>query len=864
MGLPDASAVVGKQVGGRIYVHRLALLLLPASLAEIAAMALAACPAAAISANVLKLDEAAKTASALNYPDFFSAAFPELREAWHVDLTTGLVSYRNYADSLNPPILHRKELLLPGDHPDRSRFAALTAQAESLGLFGESRVIGFREAWQARIAGAGYRIDGHELLPLGNAAELEVDGETDGCIERHRTALSRSALSAPMQTLFRHGLLVPERTCFDYGCGRGDDLRCLQDSGYTVAGWDPYYAPDGVRKSADFVNLGFVINVIEDFDERVEALRAAFALAETLLVVSAMLYGSTPPPGRPFLDGYRTQRNTFQKYFTQSELKDFVENVLDAEAIPVGPGIIYVFVDKAAEQRFLFGRQRGRPRVARSRLTPFVRTPRVERAPRLRTSRLQQRIGEHADLVAEIWRICLELGREPLPDDFARSTEACVAFGSWRRALRVVFAINDRSAFAQAAAQRRDDLLVFLALRLFGKRKPYRQLDSGIQRDIRAHFGDYARAQALAMQALEEVASPASLDQASQFASEQGLGYYRPSDYLQLHVSLVARLPAVLRIYVGCGVVLHGGIDGVDLVKIHLRSGKLSLLKFDDFDGKALPLLTERIKLKLRSQDIDYFIYGAESVLPPPLYNKSRYLNEECPGFAEQIAFDEALAELALFDPESYGPSQLALEGMLAERRLEVRDFVLCPARSIPALDQACGPHFVYRDFVECGETWQRTRVSNLPVVAESYNALHALATALLDPIIDYFGMIRLTYGFAGPALTRHISSRIAPAVDQHAAHELNRRGLPVCARLGAAVDFIVDDEDMIEVAKWIADELPFDRMYVYGPDRPLHLSHGPDNSRQVTVMMQRAQGLYPRTMKLEAFRLFQWSVRTP
>lgn len=862
MARPDSPAVVGKHIGGRIYVHRSAQALLPGPLAEMAGVLLLVCPEAEARANVLKLDEAARTVSALNYPDFFSAAFPELREAWRIDLSDGRVSYRNYADSLNPPILHRKELLLPTDHPDRPRFAALTAQAESLGLFEESRAIGFRDAWEVRITQAGYRIDGHELLPLGNAVEPEVSCEADGLIERHRTALSRSNLSAPMQTLVRHGLLVPERSCFDYGCGRGDDLRSLLESGYTASGWDPYYAPHQERTPADIVNLGFVINVIEDFDERAEALRAAFALAGTLLVVSVMLYGSTPPPGRPFRDGYRTQRNTFQKYFTQSELKDFVENVLDAEAIPVGPGIVYVFIDKAVEQRFLFGRQRGRARVARGRLRFAERAPRPGRAPRQLPSRLQEQIYAHADLIEALWRNCLELGREPLADDFPRSVEACAAFGSWRRVLRVVFALNDRSVFAQAAAQRRDDLLVFLALRLFGKRKPYRQLDPSIQRDIKAHFGDYARAQGLAMRALEEVAQPALLDKASQAASELGLGYYRPSDYLQLHVSLLHRLPALLRIYVGCGVVLHGDIEGVDLVKIHLRSGKLSLLKFDDFQGKALPLMTERIKLKLRSQDTYYFMYGSDSVPPPPLYYKSRYLNEECPGFAEQLAFDEALADLALFDPDSHGPSQAAFDRMLAERRLEVGNFVLRPARTIPALDEPCGPHFTYRDFIECGETWQRTRVDNRPAEADSYNALHALATELLAPIIDYFGMFRLTYGFAGPSLTRHISSRIAPALDQHAAHELNRRGRHICSRLGAAVDFIVDDEDMIEVAKWIVDELPFDRMYVYGPDRPLHLSYGPEYSRQVTVMMRGTKGLYPKTMSQEAFRSFEWSAK--
>lgn len=860
--LPVALSSVGKQIGGRIYVHRLALAGLSEPLVEMARVLLAACAEAEARANVLKLDEVARTVSALNYPDFFSVAFPELREAWRIDLTDGRVSYRSYADSLNPPILHRKELLLPLDHPECPRFAALTVQAEALGLFEASRLIGFREAWAARIAAAGYRIDDHELVPLGNAVEPVGVAEADGLIERHRTALSRGALSAPMQTLLRHGLLVPERSCFDYGCGRGDDLRSLQESGYTASGWDPYYAPDGERAPADLVNLGFVINVIEDFDERIEALRAAFALATTLLVVSVMLYGSTPPPGRPFLDGYRTQRNTFQKYFTQSELKDFVEKVLDVEAILVGPGIVYVFADKAAEQRFLLERQRGRPRVPGSGLRFAGRTPRAERSPRSRPSRLQQLIDAHADLIPALWRRCLELGREPLSEEFSRAAEVCAAFGSWRRGLRIVLALNDRGVFARVMAQRRDDLLVFLALRLFGKRKPYRQLDPSIQRDIKAHFGDYARAQGQAMQMLEQIAHPAALDQASQAASEQGLGHYRPSDYLQLHVSLVARLPALLRIYVGCGVVLHGDLDRADLVKIHLRSGKLSLLKFDDFDGKALPLMTERIKLKLRSQDIDYFEYGEGSVPQPPLYYKSRYLNEEYPRFAEQLAFDETLADLAMFDPESFGPSQVAFDRMIAERRLEVRDFALGPARTIPALDAPCGLHFTYRDFIECGETWQRTRVINLPVEAGSYNALHMLATELLVPIIDYFGMIRLTYGFAGPSLTRHIASRIAPTLDQHAACELNRRGTPVCARLGAAVDFIVDDEDMLEVAKWIADELPFDRMYIYGPDRPLHLSYGPEHNRQVVVMMQGEKRAYPKAMSLEGFQLFHWPAR--
>ena len=41
-------------------------------------------------------------------------------------------------------------------------------------------------------------------------------------------------------------------------------------------------------------------------------------------------------------------------------------------------------------------------------------------------------------------------------------------------------------------------------------------------------------------------------------------------------------------------------------------------------------------------------------------------------------------------------------------------------------------------------------------------------------------------------------------------------------------MDFIVDDEDMLDVARWVVANTPFDRLYVYGPDLPIHVSYGP------------------------------------
>ena len=52
--------------------------------------------------------------------------------------------------SKNPPILHRKELLLPSDHPQVPTFAALTQQLESLSFFQDARRIGLLREWQER------------------------------------------------------------------------------------------------------------------------------------------------------------------------------------------------------------------------------------------------------------------------------------------------------------------------------------------------------------------------------------------------------------------------------------------------------------------------------------------------------------------------------------------------------------------------------------------------------------------------------------------------------------------------------------------------------------------------------------------
>src|SRR5438874_2377314 len=108
-------------------------------------------------------------------------------------------------------------------------------------------------------------------------------------VRRHKTAIRRVALSRPIRLAHNAGLIAPNTSVFDYGCGKGDDIAMLVAAGITCSGWDPVHRPHVEPVKADVVNLGYVINVIEDADERAKVLRHAWSLAQRVLLVSARL-----------------------------------------------------------------------------------------------------------------------------------------------------------------------------------------------------------------------------------------------------------------------------------------------------------------------------------------------------------------------------------------------------------------------------------------------------------------------------------------------------------------------------------------------------------------------------------------------
>jgi hypothetical protein len=481
-----------------------------------------------------------------------------------------------------------------------------------------------------------------------------------------------------------------------------------------------------------------------------------------------------------------------------------------------------------------------------------------ERATPSRRDRISEKYEAYRESLDRLWERWVTLGRPPDKSEVEDLLALTEGFGSLGQALRFVERHNDLHAIERSRQARIADLEVYFALSQFERRRPYKHLEPGLQRDIKAFFGDYLGAQATARELLFRIAEVEAIAQACRSAAEHGFGWLEEGTSLQLHSSLVEQLPPLLRVYVGCAALLYGDYRHADLVKIHISSGKVSLMRYDDFAGQPLPRLLERVKIKLREQDIDYFAYG-EHYEPPFLYYKSRYINEEFPHYPAQVEFEEALEQLGLFDFSGYGPRPEVLVETLAQNRWTLSGFEVVRSTVIPDLDDPCGRYLTFRQLIACGETQVRTGLPNLPKRAESYNALYDLAAQVLHPAIDYFGMIHLTYGFCSPDLAKEIPGRIDPKRDQHAAHELNRSGKPICERLGAAVDFLVTDERMLEVAQWIVAHTPFDRLYFYGDDQPIHVSFGPNHARQVVLMRPGKSGrLIPKVVSKEAFLQLQ------
>ncbi len=77
---------------------------------------------------------------------------------------------------------------------------------------------------------------------------------------------------------------------------------------------------------------------------------------------------------------------------------------------------------------------------------------------------------------------------------------------------------------------------------------------------------------------------------------------------------LLQELSPILRVYEGCARALLGEIEEANLVKLHRFSGKVTYLVCDPakLDPEPGPHIKRRVKVNLRTLEIDFFEYGQE------------------------------------------------------------------------------------------------------------------------------------------------------------------------------------------------------------------------------------------------------------
>lgn len=449
-------------------------------------------------------------------------------------------------------------------------------------------------------------------------------------VARHRTALWRTKLSRPVQLALDLGLLREGDSFFDYGCGRGTDIVLLNAAGIRADGWDPVHRPDSERVLSAFVNLGFVLNVIEEPAERLAVLRSAWSLTRRILLVAARVYGEDDAPtGSPYRDGVITSKGTFQRLFQPTELRDLVRLACLAEPVSVAPGVVGVFRESADLASFVAGRFR--------------------RSLRLETPQLSGALFDaHQQLLTPLLEFVVERGRLPHRDELASFDDLVSAFGSVNRAFSILRDATGAALWSRVRRWRGQDLVVFLALHRFPRIPSLSILPLAIRRDIRALFGSYEKAILLANTLLHRVGRLADVDKS---CSSSEVGKLTPNA-LYIHRSALPLLSPTLRVLEGCARLLTGELPSANVIKLHRTRKAVSYLAYPTFDQEAHPPLTRATRVDLVALDSTTLDYSSHES-PPILHRKDLLVPTDYPLFARFSRLTQAEVAAQLFTPAS-------------------------------------------------------------------------------------------------------------------------------------------------------------------------------------------------------------------
>ena len=593
--------------------------------------------------NVIKINlKDGNKISLLNYEDFSQNAFPALLNSYQINLAEQTFAIRNHSHN-NPPILHRKELLLPAGTKEMKQYTKLTSELEEIGAFSNITKLGTKVNWEAELTCLGIKITDHKIVDL---EQFESTTECKLDVLRFRTAISRRFLSLPAKLLYQSTLANEDYSYLDSGCGRGDDVKFLKELNVPAKGWDPhYYDHKENLKESDIVNLGFVLNVIEDQDERSEVLLTAFALAKKCLCVAVMLHSQNSAALTiPFGDGQLSSIKTFQKYYSQTELEDLLTQNLQLKPIAAAPGVFFIFKDEVLEQDFLLKRQLGiiqdyEPQNLLSKVNE-------KKEKTERVLRLNQSLAKHI----------LNFARKPeldeLPRYFRKQLETTGI--SYRRIFSTASQVITKLELKVAVDLKKEQLSLFFAMYLFSKRPKYRNLSTGLQKDVKLHFGSMKDLEEKAKNLLYSLGNSDLLYSDCHQAEKDSLGFFDTDKFI-FCAKNQNKIPLRLRGILAIAERLSGKIDDADLIKIHIESKKVSYLNVDGFNNSALPRILSRTIVDFRENKILTFDHTKDGKVKT-VYLKSKLMNQEDQNYKIQKEFDDLIVNSLDFDFSGEGP----------------------------------------------------------------------------------------------------------------------------------------------------------------------------------------------------------------
>jgi len=484
----------------------------------------------------------------------------------------------------------------------------------------------------------------------GNVSRRNLNADWVCMIPRHRTAISRNDLSRPLRYAIKDGILLPSLSLFDYGCGRGSDVARLRTLGFACAGWDPQYAPETSFQNADVVNLGYVINVIENATERESVLRQAWSFAQRVMIVSARLTVETDPGEiLPFADGYLTSRGTFQKLYEQNELRLWIDSTLNDSSVAAAPGVFYVFRDPNLRYEYLSSRLR------RSSALPKQR-------------RSDQLFEAHRPLFEEFIQFVSARGRLPVEEELHAAAQLSKEIGSIRRAFMVVKRVTDPAQWEKIRTERAQDLLVYMALARFSKRPRFSILPLSLQLDIRAFFSNYARACELADKLLFSAGDRKLIETTCRASA---IGKLTPTG-LYVYNTALESLDSVLRVYEGCARALSGAVDGANVIKLYVHEPKVSYLSYPNFETNAHPSLHRSLLVHLQTFELSQRNYS-DSENPPILHRKEEFLRKDDPLRIKYERLTRQEEGKGLYEQPSEIGTREAWEQLLKKKALQIR-----------------------------------------------------------------------------------------------------------------------------------------------------------------------------------------------